>query len=239
MEFIEKCGQGAAVRFYGAMPRAIISDLYQPALIETHIEDSQETQNLNLWGERNWRFAMGRAVALREDFDGPSLRRLAKASRDAGQSRRLLVLAAIYEGCRRTDAARIGDVGLQVIRDWILRFNAKGPEGLIDGKAPGKPPKLNDEQRRALAQVVRSGPIAAIHGVVRWRCKDLAQWIFEEFHVSLDESTVGRELRALGFRKISARPRHRGQNEFAIGDFKKTFPPRWRKSVAASRTIPR
>ena len=50
---------------------------------------------------------MGRAVALREDFDGPALRRLAKASKDAGQSRRLLALAEIYDGGRRTEAARI------------------------------------------------------------------------------------------------------------------------------------
>ncbi len=167
---------------------------------------------------------MGRAIALREGFDGRELRRLAKASKDAGQSRRLLALAEIYDGGRRTDAARIGDVGLQVIRDWVLRFNAKGPDGLIDGKATGKPPKLNDGHRQALARIVESGPITAIHGVVRWRRKDLALWIFEEFGISLDETTVGRELRALGFRKISARPRHKGQNEFAVEDFKKNFP---------------
>ena len=167
---------------------------------------------------------MGRAVALREDFDGPALRRLAKASKDAGQSRRLLALAEIYDGGRRTEAARIGTVGLQVVRDWVLRFNAKGPDGLIDGKATGKPAKLNDRQRQALARLVESGPIPAIHGVVRWRRKDLAHWIFEEFRISVDETTVGRELRALGFRKISARPRHKGQNEFAVEDFKKNFP---------------
>ena len=164
---------------------------------------------------------MGRAVALQEDFDGPALRRLAKASKDAGQSRRLLALAEIYDGGRRTEAARIGTVGLQVVRDWVLRFNAKGPDGLIDGKATGKPAKLNDRQRQALARLVESGPIPAIHGVVRWRRKDLAHWIFEEFRISVDETTVGRELRALGFRKISARPRHKGQNEFAVEDFKK------------------
>ena len=90
------------------------------------------------------------------------------------------------------------------------RFNAKGPDGLIDGKAAGKPAKLNDRQRQALARLVESGPIPAIHGVVRWRRKDLAHWIFEEFRISVDETTVGRELRALGFRKISARPRHKG-----------------------------
>ncbi len=168
---------------------------------------------------------MGRAIALREDFDGLALRRLAKVSKDAGQSRRLLALAEIYDGGRRTDAARLGDVGLQVIRDWVLRFNAHGPDGLIDGKAPGKPRKLNDRQRQTLARIVESGPIPAIHGVVRWRRKDLALWIFEEFRISLEESSVGRELRALGFRKISARPRHKGQNEFAVEDFKKTSAP--------------
>ena len=170
---------------------------------------------------------MGRAIGLREDFDGAALRRLAKGSKDAGQSRRLLALAEICDGGRRRDAVRIGDVGLQVIRDWVLRFNTNGPDGLIDGKATGKPSKLNDAQRQALARIVESGPIPAIHGVVRWRRKDLGHWIFEEFGISLEESSVGRELRALGFRKISARPRHKGQNEFAVEDFKKTSPPSW------------
>ncbi len=182
---------------------------------------------------------MGRVVELREDFDGPGLRGLAKASKDAGQSRRLLALAEIYDCGRRKDAARIGAVGLQVIRDWVLRFNAKGPAGLIDGKAPGKPPKLNDDQRQALARIVESGPIPAVHGVVRWRRKDLALWIYEEYGISLEASSVGRELRALEFRKISARPRHHGQNEFAIEDFKKTSPPNWRKSGPRSRSTPR
>lgn len=181
---------------------------------------------------------MGRSIALREDFDGRDLRRLAKVSKDAGQSRRLLALAEIYDGGRRTDAARIGAVGLQVVRDWVLRFNADGPDGLIDGKAPGKPPKLNDSQRRALARIVESGPIPAIHGVVRWRRKDLALWLFEEFRISLEESSVGRELRALGFRKISARPRHKGQNEFAVADFKKTSPPSWARSAHSFRPTP-
>ena len=115
-------------------------------------------------------------------------------------------LAEIYDGGRGTEAARIGTVGLQVVRDWVLRFNAKGPDGLIDGKATGKPAKLNDRQRQALARLVESGPIPAIHGVVRWRRKDLAHWIFEEFRISVDETTVGRELRALGFRKKGLSP---------------------------------
>ena len=182
---------------------------------------------------------MGAGIALRGDFDGPGLRRLAKASKDAAQSRRLLALAEICDGGARSDAARIGGVGLQVIRDWVLRFNAEGPGGLTDRKAPGQPPKLDDAQRQALARLVENGPIPAAHGVVRWRLKDLVQWVWEEYRISLDETTVGRELKALGFAKISARPRHYAQNQWAIEDFKKTSPPRWWQSAASSRPIQR
>ncbi len=182
---------------------------------------------------------MSAAIALRDDFDGPTLRALAKASKDANQTRRLLCLALIYEGGRRSEAAALGGVGLQIIRDWVLRFNAEGPEGLIDRKPPGAAPKLNDAQRRALSAIVESGPIPAVHGVVRWRLKDLVQWLWEEFRVSLDESTVSRELKALGFAKISARPRHRAQNELAGEDFKKASPPRWRRSGPGCRPAPR
>ena len=182
---------------------------------------------------------MAAAISLRNDFDGPALRELGKLTRDAGQARRLLALAEIYDGGCRSDAARIGGVGLQTIRDWVLRFNARGPAGLIDGKAPGNGPKLDEAQLRALAEIVERGPIPAIHEVVRWRLADLAQWIWEEFGISVSQTTVGRALRALGYRKISARPRHHAQNELAIDDFKKDCRPNWTQSANASRRVPR
>lgn len=182
---------------------------------------------------------MGAAVLLRDDFDGPTLRRLARVTKDAAQARRLLALAEVCDGGSRSDAARVGGVSLQTIRDWVLRFNARGPAGLIDGKAPGNASKLDDAQRQALAAIVERGPIPAIHEVVRWRLADLAHWIWEEFGISLSETTVGRELRALGYRKISARPRHYAQNEAAIDDFKKDFRPSWRRSAKGFRPEPR
>jgi len=182
---------------------------------------------------------MGAAIGLREDFGGGQLRALARRAKDAGQARRLLALAVIYDGGRRTEAAKVGSVGLQIIRDWVLRFNARGPDGLITGKAPGSRSKMNDDQRRALEDIVERGPIPAIHGVVRWRLIDLMQWVWEEFGISLSEPTMSREMKALGYRKITARPRHYGQNEFAIEDFKKTSPPSWRRSGRASRPGPR
>lgn len=182
---------------------------------------------------------MGSAIKLRSDYDGDFLRRLAKASRDAGQTRRLLALASVYDGGSRSHAAKMGGVGLQVIRDWVLRFNEHGADGLIGGKAPGKTPLLSDEQRRALAEAVEAGPKPYLDGVVRWRLVDLAGWLWEEFGFSVSRQTLGRELRAMGFRKLSARPRHYAQNPEAIEAFKKTSPPSWRKSApdtpAASR----
>ena len=173
---------------------------------------------------------MGALVRLRGDFTASRLRELAKGSGCSDQTRRLLALAEIYDGRSRSEAARLGGVGLQTVRDWVLAFNAEGPEGLLNGKAPGKVPILNDVHRRALAEIVETGPMPAIHGVVRWRLVDLAQWLFEEFRLSISKQTLSRELRAMGFRKLSARPRHHAQDADALAAFKKTFQPSWRRS---------
>ena len=169
---------------------------------------------------------MSTPVPLRSDFDAIGLRMLARRSRDPDQTRRLLALAEIYDGGSRPDAARIGGVGVQIVRDWVVRFNAKGPDGLLNGKAPGARSILDERQRRALRQAVEDGPIPALHGVVRWRLIDLAQWLFEEFRVSISKPTLSRELRHMGFRKLSARPRHHGQDEEAAAAFKKLSRPR-------------
>ena len=120
-------------------------------------------------------------TALRDDYDAPGPRAEARKTKNAGQARRLLALAAVYDGSSRTQAAEIGGVTVQIVRDWVLKFNARGPDGLIDGKAPGKPSRLNDAQRAALVAIVERGPIPAIHEVVRWRVIDLCQWVWEEF----------------------------------------------------------
>jgi transposase len=177
---------------------------------------------------------MAAPIPLRGDFDASQLRGLARKTKDGPQARRLLALAAIYDGATRNEAAKIGGVGLQIIRDWVLRFNARGPDGLLDGKSPGQPSKLNDVQRQAIVRMIESGPIPAVHGVVRWRLIDLAQWVFEEFRIA--KQTLSRELRAMGYRKLSARPRHHAQAEGVIEDFKKTSRRAWMKSRAKRRS---
>ncbi len=178
---------------------------------------------------------MSMPVLLRRDFDAARLRRLARDSKDANQARRLLALATICAGGTRTQAAEIGGVGLQIVRDWVVRFNAEGPAGLLDRKAPGQPALLSDEHRRALGALLEAGPIPAVHGVVRWRLVDLAQWLWEEFRVTVSQTTLGRVMRKMGYRKLSARPRHHAQTPEAAAAFKKTSLPVWRRSRPARR----
>jgi putative transposase len=169
-------------------------------------------------------------VPLRTDFDANALRAIARKAKDGPQARRLLALAAIYDGASRTEAARIGGVTVQIVRDWVVKFNAHGPAGLVNRTPPGQPAKLTDAHRAALVARVDEGPIPAIHGVVRWRLVDLIQWLWEEYRLSISKQTLSRELRALNYRKLSARPRHHAKSEAAVAAFKKTSPPAWRKS---------
>ena len=170
---------------------------------------------------------MAMPIPLRADFNGSQVRALALRAKDGGVARRLLALAEIYDGGTRGDAARIGGVSLQTVRDWVLGFNAKGPEALRNGKAPGQPSRLGDEHRRALVHMIETGPTPAIHGVVRWRLIDLARWVYEEYRISVTKQILSRELRAMGYRKLSARPRHHAKDEAAAALFKRTSPPSW------------
>ena len=176
-------------------------------------------------------------IPLRGDFDARMTRAAARQSKDGPQARRLLAIAAIYDGATRTQAATIGGVTLQIVRDWVVKFNTHGPEGLIDRKPPGQSPRLNATHRAALAAIVESGPIPAIHDVVRWRIVDLCQWMFEEFRVVIAKQTMSRELRALGYRKLSARPRHHAQAEGAIEEYKKNSLRAWKRSRATRASI--
>lgn len=173
---------------------------------------------------------MSAAIPLRDDFDAAGLRRLAKASRDPVQLRRFLALSEIYDGGTRGDAARVGGVDVQTLRDWVVRFNAGGPEALIDANMAGRKPKLTADHRQALVDVVEAGPRPEVEGIVRWRLSDLKQWVWEEFRIEISVQSLSRELRALDYRKLSARPHHYARDGAAQEAFKKSSPPRWRRS---------
>src|ERR1700728_982012 len=123
-----------------------------------------------------------------------------------------------------------GGSGVRRFAIGCFGFNAKGPGGLVDDKSTGRPSKLNNEQRRALVARVEAGPVPWLDEVVRWRLIDLAQWVFDEYGVSVTKQILSRELRALNYRKLSVRPRHHEYNETAVADFKKKSPISWSTS---------
>ena len=102
---------------------------------------------------------MSAAIALRDDFDAADLRGLAVKAKDANQARRLLALAAIRDGKGRAEAARVGGMDRQTLRDWVHAVNARGPDGLINRKAPGRKPKLTAEQKEEVRASSTTGPI--------------------------------------------------------------------------------
>src|SRR5881396_1458967 len=178
---------------------------------------------------------MGQAIPVRTGYTAGEVRRFAKRAKDAAQARRLLAIAAVLDGASREEAAKIGGMDRQTLRDWVIRFNEQGPDGLINKPSPGAPPKLNDTHRAFLARIVEEGPIPAVHGVVRWRACDLIMRLYEEFGISVSDDTVYRALKDLGFSHVSARPKAYKQNADAMEAFKKTFPPAWRKSGRSLR----
>jgi transposase len=180
-------------------------------------------------------FAMGQAIAVRTDFTSGEVRQLAARVKDASQARRLLAIAAVLDGASREDAAKAGGMDRQTLRDWVIRFNGKGPDGLVNIPSPGVPPKLDDRHKAFLARIVDEGPIPAVHGVVRWRACDLIMRLHEEFGLSVSDDTVYRALKDLGFSHVSARPKAYKQDTDAVQAFKKTLLHAWRKSATHSR----
>ena len=163
------------------------------------------------------------------------MRGYARRCRDPDQVRQLLALALIIDGGSRIEAVKFAGFTLQIVRDWVLRFKEGGRDGLATRKAPERASILNDKQRARLAEQVDAGPIPVALGVVRWPLADLAQWVWDKLALSVTRHTLGREPRAMGYRKLSARPRHHGQKPDDIVDFKKTSPPVWRRSSEGSR----
>jgi transposase len=183
---------------------------------------------------------MGQAIAVRSCYTSSEVRRLAKRAKDGAQARRLLAIAAVLDGASREEAATIGGMDRQTLRDWVIRFNEQGPEGLINRPSPGAPGKLDDEHKAYLARLVEEGPIPAIHGVVRWRACDLImRQIHEKFGISVSDDTIYRALKELGFSHVSARPKAYRQDPDAIDAFKKTLPYAWRRFAKSSRRAPR
>lgn len=163
-------------------------------------------------------------AVTRLDLPVEELRRKARLSADAGQARRILAIALVLEGGSRAAAARAAGAQRQTLRDWVIRYNAEGLEGLKDRPKPGRTPRLRGDNLKAFDQLVEKGPGIATGKVVRWRCTDLKEAAKDRFGVSLSERSIGRVLGKLRFVRLSVRPQHPNADTAAQEAFKKTSP---------------
>jgi transposase len=167
------------------------------------------------------------AIAItRTDLTAAELRAAAAKSRDAQAARRTLALALVLEGVDRETAAVTCGMDRQTLRDWVHRYNAEGLGGLSNRRAAPRSRRLDLGQVGELVSWLEAGPDPATDGVVRWRRQDLRARISERFGVELHERTVGKYLAALGYRRLSVRPRHPRTDPEAQEAFKKTLPRR-------------
>ena len=170
---------------------------------------------------------MSGAIAItRLGLTASEVRSAAARSRDARAARRMLAIALVLEGTDRRAAAETCGMDRQTLRDWVHRYNAEGLAGLVNRRAKPQPRRLDAGQVAELAGWVDAGPDPATDGVVRWRRQDLRRRIAERFGVELHERTVGKYLAALGYRRLSVRPRHPKAEPEAQEAFKKTSPRR-------------
>ena len=173
---------------------------------------------------------MGQAIAVRTDYTAGEVRRLATRAKDAAQARRLLAIAAVLKGTSQGSAAEIAGMDRQTLRDWVIRFNERGPDGLINIPSPGVPPKLDATHKAFLARIVEE-PFRQSTASCPWRACDLIMRLHEEFRFSVSDDTIYRALKDLGFSHVSARPKAYKQDAEAMDAFKKTSPSAWRTSA--------
>lgn len=166
---------------------------------------------------------MGAAVEItRRDVTPAELRAAAGRAKDGRLARRMLAIALVLEGADRKSAAESCGMDRQTLRDWVHRYNAAGLAGLANRVGGGRKPRLSPEQKAELAVWIEAGPDPETDGVVRWRCADLRRRIEAEFGVVLHERSVGKQLAALGYRRLSVRPQHPRADPAAQAAFKKT-----------------
>lgn len=137
-------------------------------------------------------------LLVRNDYTPEGLEAVAASSKDKAQVRRLRAIAAVLKGISRREAAAIGGMQRQTLRDWVQRFNAEGPDGLVSRKPCGRPAKLSAGQKRELIAFLTSKAAKESYPVARWRLADVAVIVRDRYGVKLNEISLSRMLRSLG-----------------------------------------
>jgi len=160
-------------------------------------------------------------ILLRTDITSSLIRASAKKEKCAKVCRRLLAIAALHDGCSRSEAEQIACLTPNVFRIWVKRFNAFGIEGIRDHKSTGRPVKLNACVRKALKEKVVNGP-STTEGLSRYRIVDLQDFLKNEHNITMTQSGIWYTLQDLDLSWKTGRQRHPKSDEVVQDTFKKT-----------------
>jgi transposase len=161
------------------------------------------------------------ALEIRKDRTPVVLRKLAKETDDARVSRRILAIANALDGMSREDAARAAGMDRQTLRDWVLRYNAHGVDGLADRWNGGRPSTFTADEQVEIVRIVLAGPEIETSGLSAYTLEDLADICEERFGKRMHPWSLGRLLKKLGLSRQKTRPIHPETNPVAAAAFKK------------------
>jgi transposase len=161
------------------------------------------------------------ALSIRRDRTPEVLRKLAKAETNTRVARRLLAIANALSGMSRKEAAEAAGMDRQALRDWVIRYNARGPDGLYDCWGDGRPPRLEPHEQAELMRIVLAGPDAEA-GLSAFTREDLVRICETRFGKSFHPASIGRLLRRLGLSRQKARPSHPQKDPAEAAAFKKS-----------------
>jgi transposase len=163
------------------------------------------------------------ALTIRRDRTPAVLRKLAKAEAKTRVARRLLALANALSGMSRKEAAEAAGMDRQTLRDWVIRYNAHGLDGLYDCWGDGRPPRLKPEEQAELSRIVLAGPDPEADGISAFTREDLVRICETRFGKSFHPASMGRLLKRLDFSRQKARPSHPQKDPAQEEAFKKSL----------------
>ena len=162
------------------------------------------------------------ALCIRKDRTPAVLRKLAKAETNTRVARRLLAIANALSGMSRKEAAEAAGMDRQALRDWVIRYNAHGLDGLYDCWGDGRPPRLDAHEQAELMRIVLAGPDPEADGISAFTREDLVRICEARFSKTLHATSLGRLLRRLGLSWQKARPSHPKKDPAEAEAFKKS-----------------
>jgi transposase len=162
------------------------------------------------------------ALEIRKDRTAAVLRKAAKAECDARAARRMLAIANALAGMSREAAAKAAGMDRQTLRDWVIRYNEHGLDGLYDRWGDGRPPRLTAKEQAALVGIVLAGSDPETTGICAYTREDFVRICEERFGKTFHPSSIGRVLKRLGLSRQKARPSHPQKDPAAQAAFKKS-----------------